>query len=79
MCQPGKFKKVILQQSNDVLSSQLPCVKMYSKEELIVPNQSSLFGLYKPSGTALGLSCKVIGNKDKNGYFPYAVINNGQI
>lgn len=45
--QPGKFKKVILTQSNDVLSSQLPCLKIYSEEELIVPKWSSLFCLYK--------------------------------
>lgn len=37
LCQPGKLKKVILTQSNDVLSSQLPCLKIYLKEELIVP------------------------------------------
>lgn len=57
--QPRKFKKVILTQSNDVLSSQLPCLKIYSKEELIVPKWSSLFCLYKQSGTLFGLFWKL--------------------
>lgn len=58
LCQPGKLKKVIPTQSNDVLSSQLPCLKIYLKEELIVPKWSSLFCLYKQSDTLFGLFWK---------------------
>lgn len=65
MCQPGKFKKVILTQSNDALSSQLQHLKSYFEEELIVSKWSSLFCHYKQLGCVFGLPCKVTRKKKK--------------
>lgn len=68
--QPGKFKKVILTQSSDVLSSQLPCLKIYSEEELIAPQWSSSFCLYKHC-QAVYLDCfkKLLKTKEKTVIF----------
>lgn len=68
--QPGKFRKVILTQSNDVLSSQLPCLKIYSEEGLIAPKWSSLFCLYKHC-QAVYLDCfeKLLKTKEKTVVF----------
>lgn len=74
MCQPGKFKKVILTQSNDVLSLQLQHLKSYFEEQLIVPKWCSLFCPYEQSGGVFGqyyqITGGVGGGKEKNVIFP---------